>query len=309
MAGRILLNTSGAPFRVRPQQRKRFDDMYDTGQLTGAEYMDQAGKGIDLAMKVYGMANEAAKFTGGGQAVKPDAASLAADQGADAVVAAQQAQQAQAQAQSQMAAKIDPQQRYMAAVDAVNNAQTLEQLQAAQTEAQLAQQGLQLQPQVQQQLQPQVPIQPYQTTPKFGGPRPDFTLSGASEQGFGRFPEGHDYDDFRRRRDRAADEYARSGGLPELDKTMAQYESDRRINEFETVGFPNQHMSLQQQQLPVAGMGEGALSGLPEQQQQQQQQQQRQRIGAMLGRCSHRRRRLNSKRRCRRCSSRSSKTL
>lgn len=148
MAGRILLNTSGAPFRVRPQQRKRFDDMYDTGSMDGAEYMAQAGKGIDLAMKVYGMADKAATFTRGGRTVNPDAASLAADQGADAVVAAQQAQMApqQAQVPAQAPVAYNPethqpynapqeslQQNYLTAVDAVNNAQTLEQLQTAQT--------------------------------------------------------------------------------------------------------------------------------------------------------------------------------
>ncbi len=92
MAGRILLNTSGDAFRVKPQSRRHFDEQHDDGRMSGEDWMRNIGQAMDLGMKAYGVANVVAPLlSSGGQSVVPGAAQLAADKGADAVVAAQNA--------------------------------------------------------------------------------------------------------------------------------------------------------------------------------------------------------------------------
>jgi hypothetical protein len=92
MAGRILLNTSGDAFRVKPQSRRHFDEQHDDGRMSGEDWMRNIGQAMDLGMKAYGVANAAAPLlSSGGQSVVPGAAQIAADKGADAVVAAQNA--------------------------------------------------------------------------------------------------------------------------------------------------------------------------------------------------------------------------
>ncbi len=91
MAGRILLNTSGDAFRVKPQSRRHFDEQHDDGRMSGEDWMRNIGQAMDLGMKAYGVANIASQFMPGGQAVKPGAAQLAAPGVEDAVVAAQEA--------------------------------------------------------------------------------------------------------------------------------------------------------------------------------------------------------------------------
>jgi hypothetical protein len=176
MAGRILLNTSGDAFRVKPQSRRHFDEQHDDGRMSGEDWMRNIGQAMDLGMKAYGVANAVAPLLGsGGQSVVPGAAQLAADKGADAVVAAQDAgtqtlpnlgQQAMdhARRQNKMESLRDmgnavamqgvpaqnSMERYMSAVDGVNSAKTMEQLQAAQAEAQAAEAALQWQERDQQ---------------------------------------------------------------------------------------------------------------------------------------------------------------
>jgi len=175
MAGRILLNTSGDAFRVKPQSRRHFDEQHDDGRMSGEDWMRNIGQAMDLGMKAYGVANIASQFMPGGQSVVPGAAQLAADKGADAVVAAQDAgtqtlpnlgQQAMdhARRQNKMESLRDmgnavamqgvpaqnSMERYMSAVDGVNSAKTMEQLQAAQAEAQAAEAALQWQERDQQ---------------------------------------------------------------------------------------------------------------------------------------------------------------
>jgi hypothetical protein len=144
--------------------------------MSGEDWMRNIGQAMDLGMKAYGVANAVAPLLGsGGQSVVPGAAQLAADKGADAVVAAQDAgtqtlpnlgQQAMdhARRQDKMESLRDmgnavamqgvpaqnSMERYMSAVDGVNSAKTMEQLQAAQAEAQAAEAALQWQERDQQ---------------------------------------------------------------------------------------------------------------------------------------------------------------
>lgn len=80
MAGRILLNTSGAPFRVQPQSRRRFEGMYDDGRLTGEDWLRNISNTVQLAQQV---APLVAPLLPAGQQVKQTPFDAAADRAAD----------------------------------------------------------------------------------------------------------------------------------------------------------------------------------------------------------------------------------